>query len=289
VAVFGLPYVAFYFMVAVLVAYVAPDPRTIAIQLGVILLALFGPVLYGPEDSRTSLAVALVVAPVLLLTAGLFAYLRQKMVHDRRAYHRFAEQTLVLSSRIAGRQVGPMGLLPQPESVPSLAWVSPPSRLVAAAAAVLGVPLLAGSLAVAGVKLPSVAADPFERVGIELPNQEASAPQPLRSVTAGPRAAGVKNDRPRDGSGGSEPSAAASAGKAVESSPEAGTSATSTVTDARQAVPAGPASSPPPAPEQPTAPGELADKETSQLGGLFDEASEGLQGLLEEIASESRK
>ena len=134
---------------------------------------------------RKSLHVAFVVIPVLLLTAGLFSYLRLKMVHDRRAYHRFAEQTLVLSSQIAGRPVGPVGLPRQVEPVPRLSNVRPPTAVLAVAAAVLGIPLFAGSLAVAGVKLPDVANDPFERVGIELPNQEEDPAEPaLRQAGA---------------------------------------------------------------------------------------------------------
>jgi hypothetical protein len=106
VAVFGPPYVAFYFLIAVLIAYVSPDVRSIGLQVGLIVVALFGAALWGPDDPRAALNVALVTAPILLLAVGLFGYLRLKMVSDRRAYHRFAEQTLVLASQIAGRELG---------------------------------------------------------------------------------------------------------------------------------------------------------------------------------------
>ena len=288
VAVFGLPYVAFYFMVAVLVAYIAPDLRTIALQLGLIMLALFGSALYGPDDARTSLAVALAVAPVLVLTAGLFSYLRLKMVHDRRAYHRFAEQTLVLSSRIAGRQVGPMGIVPPPESVPSFAWVRPPSRWVGGAAALLGIPLLAGSLAVAGVKLPSVASDPFERVGIDLPNQEAAVSQPARSAAAVNGSRDAKRDRPASRRGASRASEAPSADAAARARQKLAAGTTSTATDTQEPAPPAAVGSGDPVPAGPATPSDAVDREKSRLGGVFDEATKGLEGLLDDLASEEK-
>jgi hypothetical protein len=172
VAVFGFPYAAFYFLIAVLIAYVSPDVRSVGIQVGLVCLALLGPVAYGPEDARSSLHVALVVIPALLITTFLFAYLRQKMVHDRRAYHRFAEQTLVLSSQIAGRQLGPARAPSEAEPVISLAGLRVPRPLLVAAAAAVGIPLFAGGLAAAGLKLPELAKESFEGVGIELPNQD---------------------------------------------------------------------------------------------------------------------
>jgi hypothetical protein len=172
VAVFGFPYVAFYFLIAVLIAYVSPDARSVGIQVGMVSLALLGPVAYGPESARSSLHVALVAIPTLLIMTFLFAYLRQKMVHDRRAYHRFAEQTLVLSSQIAGRQLGPARAHSEVEPVISLAGLHVPRPLLVAAAATVGVPLLAGGLAAAGVKLPELANESFQGVGVELPNQD---------------------------------------------------------------------------------------------------------------------
>jgi hypothetical protein len=47
-------------------------------------------------------------------------------------------------------------------------------RLAAVALAVLALPLLGAGLAVAGVKLPAGAADAFQAVGVDLPNQESS-------------------------------------------------------------------------------------------------------------------
>ena len=287
VAVFGTPYVALYFLIAVLVAYVAPDPRTVGLQVGLIALALLGPVFYGPEDARTSANVALVVAPPLLLTVALFSYLRMKMVHDRRAYHRFAEQTMVLSSRIAGRQIGPMGLVPQhAEPVSRFSGFQPPARWIAVAAALLGIPLFAGSLAVAGVRLPDVATDSFERVGIELPNQEpeasapaAETPSPARAQ-ARRRAAGSAGD----GRSNEDQAAKAKAGGKPEDGSGAGSapSPTGPVTAAGE----GPAPAASESPADPTTPANPSPGEggsahsPTPLEDLLNDATHGLQGLL---------
>ena len=73
------------------------------------------------------------------------------------AYHRFAEQTLVLSSQIARTpaRAGPQA--PEAEPVISLAGLRVPRPLMVAAAAVVGIPLFAGGLAAAGLKLPELA------------------------------------------------------------------------------------------------------------------------------------
>lgn len=306
VAVFGQQYVAVFFLIGVLVAYIAPDTRTLVVQLALICAAVIGPVFYGPGDVRSSLALALVVVPMLIVTTSLFSYLRLKMVHDRRAYHRFAEQTLVLSSQIAGRQVGPLGLVSQPEPVPWLSRLRPPAGAVATCATLLGIPLLTGGLATAGVKLPDAASVPFERVGIELPNQEdvADGTEALqaeverRSALRRPRSsagdtgpAGKDRDadpsrRKRSGDGASQPDA---------------TRATSGAPVAAAAVPA---------PVLPAAPGVPVSVSGGGSGGggsgggssggggggggravqdLLGEASQGLQGLLAQLQESSKK
>ena len=282
VAVFGQPYVAFFFLIAVLVAYVAPDGRTLGLQLGLICVALFGPVLYGPEDARTALSIALVVTPVLLLTAGLFSYLRLKMVHDRRAYHRFAEQTLVLSSQIAGRQLGPSGVLAEAEPAQRLSRVRPPAALVAGIAAILGLPLFAGGLAAAGVRLPELAREPFESLGIELPNQE-SDPAPTAEARArGDAARAAPGDvTRRDGSDSGTPEGAAAQLEATGAARPEG------------AAPAAePATNPPPTPPPPSGEGEPAPEPAqppvggpleSPLTDLLDDATDGLQGILDQL------
>src|SRR5688500_160298 len=82
VAVFGPAYLSFFFLIAVAIAYVTPDAKSLLAHLLLIGLALLAPVIYGPEDPRSTVQMALVVLPLLTLTAGLFAYLRQRMVAD---------------------------------------------------------------------------------------------------------------------------------------------------------------------------------------------------------------
>jgi hypothetical protein len=276
VVVFGQAYVVFFFLIAVFVAYFAPDGKVLALHLGLICVALFGPVVYGPESARTALSVALVTAPVLLLTAGLFAYLRQKMVHDRRAYHRFAEQTLVLSTQIAGRPVAPSRAISRPEPAPPLADVRPPRPVVAVAAALVGIPLFAGSLAAAGVTLPELANGPFEEVGIDLPNQEdeerSEAPESGPAPAAAPEAA-----QP-----GKEPSRAVQRDDAAGPSPgdaQAGAPAPGT----GEQPPAAP-EAPQPAPTEPGASDPQAEPPAGEpsptpLKDLLDGATDGLEGL----------
>jgi len=273
VAVFGQPYVVFFFLIAVFVAYFAPDARALALHLGLICVALFGPVLYGPEDARTALNVALVTAPVLLLTAGLFAYLRQKMVHDRRAYHRFAEQTLVLSTQIAGRPVGPAGVISRPEPAPPLAEVRPPRPLVAAAAALVGIPLFAGGLAAAGVTLPELANDPFEEVGVDLPNQE----EEERSMPPAPApASGQPEPDVRDRAGQRQKGASSAAGGApAGAQPTDAAEPAPLEPEASQPVPGEPHETRPQAEPLPTDP-----PSPSPLEDLLDGATKGLQDLL---------
>ena len=172
VAVFGMPYVAFFFLVAVSVAYVSPDPRPVAGHLAFIGLALLGPLAYGPESAKATLQLALVVFPLLALTTGIFAYLRMRMVADHHSYRRFAEQTLALATRIAGRPLSAVEIPPQSSRI--INWTARlcvPARVAGAFAVILSVPLVGAGLAAAGVRLPSVATQSFHSVGIELPNQ----------------------------------------------------------------------------------------------------------------------
>lgn len=171
VAVFGQPYAAFFFLIGVLVAYVAPYPRIVAGHLALIGVALVAPVAYGPASAIDTLQLALVVFPNLALTVGIFAYLRLRMVADRLSYRRFAEQTLSLANRIAGR---PVTATDPPSDPELLAWSRRyriPARASAVAAAILSVPLVTAGLAAAGVKLPPFASTSFAEVGIHLPNQ----------------------------------------------------------------------------------------------------------------------
>jgi hypothetical protein len=197
VAVFGQPYVAFFFLIAVGVAYVVPTPRELLPQYLLIGVALFGPVVYGPASPESALQLALVVYPVLILTGGILAYLRQRMVADRRSYQLFAEETLALAQRIAGTPLTPAKARSgQTDSLPAWSWLSISARASAVAAAVFAVPLLAAGLAAAGIKLPGVADDAFGQVGIDLPNQDSAAESVL--AAGGKYDADANKPRPKE-------------------------------------------------------------------------------------------
>lgn len=174
VAVFGQSYTAFYFLIAVAVAYVTPDSKALFAHLLVIGIALFGPIAWGPAGVEETLQVSLVVFPLLCLSTGIFSYLRQRMVADRSSYRVFAEETLSLATRIAGRPLS-AGPLSTGDEFDLPLWSHQPSvsaRDSGAAACVLALPLITAGLAVAGVRVPSFAADTLNSVGIELPNQQ---------------------------------------------------------------------------------------------------------------------
>ncbi len=190
VAVFGQSYTAFFFVIAVAVAYVTPEAKALIAHLLVIGVALFGPALWGPAGPEETLQVALVVFPLLCLSTGIFCYLRQRMVADRNSYRVFAEETLSLATRIAGRPLS-AGLPPEGGDVDLPSWsrgLRISTRVSGAAACVLALPLISAGLAVAGVRLPSFAADTLGSVGIELPNQDSSSDEAKAATDDVPKA-----------------------------------------------------------------------------------------------------
>ena len=284
VAVFGPPYVAFFFTIAVSVAYVTPNARRLLAHLFLIGLALLGPVAYGPQEPRAALQTALVVYPTLVLTAGIFAYLRQRMVADSRSYRRFAEETLGLADRIAGRSLS----MPKPppgelDDLPAWSRFRFSARVSALAAGVFAVPLVIAGLAAAGVRLPSFAADTFGRVGIDLPNQMAA--DDLEPVLIKERGSANAKPIPADGSPPREPRERESdrgptaPGAAGGSDNGAGASAPGAAA-AEGAAPEQ-ESSASGASEQPEVPGvEGATDETTGAFGHALEETLGLAGLL---------
>jgi hypothetical protein len=174
VALFGQAYVAIYFLVAIAAAYVTAEPKPLLVHLGLIGLALFGPLVYGPAEPRETLHVALVTYPLLILTAGTFAYVRSRMVADHRSYRLFAEETLALATRIAGRPLAPGRTPDADEPLPAFTRLRVSTRASTVGACVLAVPLLTAGLAGAGVRLPEFASDGFADIGLDLPNQEQS-------------------------------------------------------------------------------------------------------------------
>ena len=136
-------------------------------------VAILAPIVYGPEDARSTIQLALVVYPLLVLTASLIAYLRQRLVADHRSYRLFAEETLALADRIAGYSLSAQQPAPVEvrDGLPDWSRYRVSARASTAAAAILALPLVTAGLAAAGVKLPGFADRTFGNVGIDLPNQ----------------------------------------------------------------------------------------------------------------------
>ena len=294
VAVFGQAYTAFFFLIAVAVAYVTPDPKSLLPHLVLIGLVLFAPVAYGPEDARSTIQMALVVYPLLVLTAGIFAYLRQRMVADHRSYRLFAEETLALSTRIAGHPIPAAEHRAPAEDSEIPAWWSrlPVSaRGFAATACVFALPLVGSGLAVAGVKLPGFAADTFSSVGIELPNQDPDGLAPASNdLGSKPAARPVDTDYvEKDGSPDSEAPSAPAKGAEHDDSFTGGPSTTEaplTGSELDDPTPATSPSSPAP-PGSGGGEGQVADGNLGDAGlgsgtpeNMLDETVGGVGGLV---------
>lgn len=294
VAVFGHVYAAFFFLIAVAVAYVTPDARSLLPHLGVIGVALLAPLAFGPATAKETLQMALVVFPLLCLTAGLFAYLRQRMVADRSSYRVFAEETLSLATRIAGRPLPGSRPVSDASDIPG--WsrhVRVSSRVAGAAAAILALPLVSAGLAVAGVRLPVFAAETLRSVGIELPNQdeeahresEAMAKDALPGLDPGatPPDVGAAQPRRPDARSGREEGDPGSADAVKSGSRAAGP------LSGGSAGPAGPIAGTPPGSE-PRPPASAAQQPTQDRGGpssdgtvaqALEEAMSGIGGIIE--------
>ena len=169
---------------------------------------MFGPVVYGPEDARSTLQLALVVYPAPGPDRGIFAYLRQRMVADHRSY-RLVRRGDACSCgpdrRNPGRRAPGASTSVEGPDLP--AWSRLPISARASAAAALRprpCPLIGSGLAVAGVKLPGFAASPSATVGIELPNQDAESEAAAAGETRkrgdadGLRPASDSNDGPSE-------------------------------------------------------------------------------------------
>ena len=191
VAVFGQSYMAFFFIIAMAVAYMVPDAKGFFAQVLLIGLALFGPVVYGPASAESTIQMGLVTYPLLILIAGIFSSLRRRMVADQRSHRLFAEETLALANRIAGSPMpGVKHSQEPPEQIDLPGWtrLRVSARLSGIAACVLALPLLTSGLAAAGVKLPEFTTDTLGGVGIDLPNQD-HANEAVDGGTEAPRRA----------------------------------------------------------------------------------------------------
>jgi len=142
---------------------------------------------------------------------------------------------------------------------------------------VLGIPLLTAGLAIAGVRLPPVAADAFDRVGIELPNQASQAasvqrdPESGRQKSHGPDAIGQPEEH--GNRAGRVPRGPGRRGQGAEGRPGSQAAAN----DSRPGSPVGPSSTaghgnghkrgPNPAPGTPRGPGKPAGSHAGGNGG----------------------
>jgi hypothetical protein len=218
-------YALFYVFVAVLAAYALPSRREIAAQLALISLALLLPLLYG-GDIREVLWQATLAAPALALAAGTVTYLRERLEAKQRLYRRFAEEVLDLALRIRG-EPAPIRRVPAVTREGREAVIAAGQGLneLAGRAASLGIrrarrsttarigtlivgmvlagPFATVGLATAGVSVPEPLREPFEKLGIELPNQAAAGPsatstQTRVSTDSVAKAAGATQSERRD-------------------------------------------------------------------------------------------
>ena len=287
VEIFGNAYMAFFFLIAVAVAYVTPDPRSLLIHLVFVAVALAALVAFGSGDARSTAQMALVVYPLVVLTACTFAYLRQRMVADHHSYRLFAEETLALSNRIAGRPVSAHGqtLSEELDELPALSRFHVSARAAAALACVLSLPLLTAGLATAGVKVPAFATDALGNVGIDLPNQtsdgEDAGASADRPGADGNRHGGSPGDS--DGGDAATPAPEASAGNGA--SPDPGDSPAGAEAKPYSEGASGTGASPP-AGAAPPVPGGSTDPGATDPAGIGDTGgSNPLNDVLEDTVN----
>ena len=93
---------AFFFLYAtVLSAYVFRTRLEVAAQLGVVVVALFLPLLYT-DDSSDVLQHAAFALPAILIVSGVIRYLAETLEDRERTFHRFAAETLTIAERMRG-------------------------------------------------------------------------------------------------------------------------------------------------------------------------------------------
>lgn len=178
VALFDLVFGVMYLLIGILVAYGFGRPRDAFPHVVLISMAMLAPVVYDPDASREALQLALLLVPSVWMLAGALVFLRTQVDTRERAYRHFAEQALSLTERIAGgASARPAGTLVPARSLAKREPQPPASRrswwrpALAVIGGLFAVPLGFAGLAAAGVQLPGAIAEPFESVGLELPNQ----------------------------------------------------------------------------------------------------------------------
>lgn len=287
VALFDPIFSVLYFVVAVLVAYGFGHPRIVLPHMLLISALVLAPIAYEPAAAREGLRLSLLVLPSLWMLAGGLVFLRSQVETREREYRRFAEQAISLSERISGRPVyrpgtvQPARSLAEREPAPApTRWWRPAAGL---AAAVLAVPFGFVGLASAGVSLPGVVVEPFERLGIELPNQGGAAAPEAADVESN-RGERARTDARRapDGDGGRDRGPRPDAGP-VAATP--GSESTGPAADApapqSAPVPTPAPSAPVPASEPDPTAGSGGGEPTGSLDGLLDGALDEVRSVLD--------
>ena len=284
VGIAGRSFAFFFVFVAIYAAFISRRPAELLAQLALISLGLLAPLVYEPGSTRAILQLAMVAIPALAISAGMVMYLRERLEEDRRAYRRFAQEALSIAARIRGQEPEPVDpALLQP------AFAAPPLPLVPtwwrrATVASLGVLVAAASLpvalATAGVSLPAFVKEPFEGLGIDLPNQdEAGSSEAGTAVVDPPRTAlpqdeAVAANRPADGDGNknrrSDEKGADSGGEPSNPSTPAPADAAASPLAPGVALDGTPSGAPAPQPSAPT-------------GKLRDTIDDGLRNTLEPV------
>lgn len=179
VALFDWVFSVLYLVVAVLVAYGFGRPRAVLPHIVLISIALLAPAAYDPDQAREAWRIALLLIPSVWMLASALVFLRTQVDTRERAYRQFAEQALSLTDRITGHSPVRVGAVPPARSLAKREPPPPPRRWRAALTALAGtavvVPFSFAGLAAAGVELPGAVVEPFESVGITLPNQDGEA------------------------------------------------------------------------------------------------------------------
>jgi hypothetical protein len=108
---------AFFFLYAtVLSAYAFRRRWEVALQLAIVVVAVFLPLLYVDDGSEV-VQHAMFALPAILVVSGLVRYLTETLEDRERTFHRFAEETLTIAERMRDRPP-PRGLLvPERRSV----------------------------------------------------------------------------------------------------------------------------------------------------------------------------
>lgn len=81
----------YYVFVAIFVAYIFSDRRTIAAHIAFVIAAALAPIVYDPGDARALAVQALIVIPTLIIAAGMVTYLRERLAASEDRYRRLSE------------------------------------------------------------------------------------------------------------------------------------------------------------------------------------------------------